>query len=47
MSGPINIQSSSEWQGILSSTNVVIADCMSPPSPRLESSDVATDPLSP
>ncbi|KAH7376969.1 thioredoxin [Plectosphaerella cucumerina] len=26
MSGPINIQSSSEWQGILSSTNVVIAD---------------------
>ncbi|KAH6683756.1 thioredoxin [Plectosphaerella plurivora] len=26
MSGPISIQSASEWQGILSSTNVVIAD---------------------
>lgn len=30
MSGPISIQSASEWQGILSGTNVVVADCTRP-----------------
>lgn len=27
MSGPVNIASESEWSGLLSGTNVVIADC--------------------
>lgn len=27
MSGPINIQSAGQWQDILNTTNVVIADC--------------------
>ncbi|PHH76680.1 hypothetical protein CDD83_4215 [Cordyceps sp. RAO-2017] len=42
MSGPINIGSSSEWQSLLSDTNVVVADCTEPPLPSRPSREAET-----